>query len=146
MNKHLKFDREGIDLVKASEGLRLKAYRDPVGILTIGYGHTGSDVREGQTLSEQEAVQLLMDDVRFAEVAVKAYVNVPISQNQYDALVDFTFNCGVGALRSSTLLKKLNAGDYIGAGQEFQRWNKAGGKVLPGLTKRRASEAALFGT
>lgn len=136
MNKHLKFDREGIDLVKASEGLRLKAYRDPVGILTIGYGHTGSDVREGQTLSEQEAVQLLMDDVRFAEVAVKAYVNVPISQNKY----------GVGALQSSTLLKKLNAGDYIGAGQEFHRWNKAGGKVLPGLTKRRASEAALFGT
>lgn len=146
MNEHLKFDRAGIDLVKASEGLRLKAYRDPVGILTIGYGHTGSDVREGQTLSEQEAVQLLMDDVRFAEVAVKAYVNVPISQNQYDALVDFTFNVGVGALQSSTLLKKLNAGDYIGAGQEFHRWNKAGGKVLPGLTKRRASEAALFGT
>lgn len=145
MNEHLKFDRAGIDLVKASEGVRLKAYRDPVGVLTIGYGHTGTDVYEGQTISEGEAAQLLMDDVKFAEVGVKAYVNVPISQNQYDALVDFTFNLGVGALRSSTLLKKLNAGDYVGAGKEFFRWDKAGGKVLPGLTKRRAAEAALWG-
>lgn len=145
MNEHLKFDRAGIDLVKASEGVRLKAYRDPVGVLTIGYGHTGTDVYEGQTISEGEAAQLLMDDVKFAEVGVKAYVLVPISQNQFDALVDFTFNLGVGALRSSTLLKKLNAGDYVGAGREFFRWDKAGGKVLPGLTKRRAAEAALWG-
>lgn len=144
MNENLEFDRDGINLVALSESLRLTAYRDSVGVLTIGYGHTGRDVYEGQTITQDEAEQLLMRDVRIAELDVKAAVKVPISQHQYDALVDFAFNLGGPALQGSTLLRLLNAGDYSGADGEFKKWDHAGGKVLPGLTKRRAAEAALF--
>ena len=144
MNENLEFDRDGIDLVAASEGCRLTAYRDSVGVLTIGYGHTGRDVYEGQTITQDEAEQLLLRDVRIAELDVKAVVKVPISQRQYDALVDFAFNLGGPALQGSTLLRLLNVGDYAGADAEFKKWDHAGGKVLPGLTKRRAAEAALF--
>jgi len=144
MNENLEFDRDGIDLVQMAEGCRLTAYRDSVGVLTIGYGHTGRDVYEGQTITQEEAVSLLMRDVRIAELDVKAAVKVPISQHQYDALVDFAFNLGGPALHGSTLLRLLNSGDYEGASAEFKKWDHAGGKVLPGLTKRRAAEAALF--
>ncbi len=144
MNEELNFDRNGIDLVELSEGLRLTAYRDAVGVLTIGYGHTGNEVQLGQTISQSEAEQLLMHDLYLAEKDVKAMVKVPIGQHQYDALVDFTFNLGGLALQSSTLLRMLNSGDYAGADAEFKKWNHAGGKVLSGLTRRRAAEAALF--
>jgi len=144
MNDNLQFDRDGIDLVALSEGLRLTAYRDSVGVLTIGYGHTGPDVYEGQTITKEEAESLLMRDVHIAELDVHAMVKVPLSQHQYDALVDFAFNLGGPALHGSTLLRLLNAGDYAGADAEFKKWDHAGGKVLTGLTKRRAAEAALF--
>lgn len=144
MNDNLEFDRDGLDFVEFSEGCELTAYRDPVGVLTIGYGHTGYDVYDGQTITLNDAEELLRRDIRFAEIGVKALVKVQLSQRQYDALVDFTFNLGIGALRSSTLLTKLNSGDYDGASEEFKRWDHAGGKVLPGLTKRRLAEAALF--
>lgn len=144
MNQNLEFDHDGIDLVEGSEGVRLAAYRDTVGIWTIGYGHTGPDVHPGQTITQADAEELLRRDVRVAALGVKACVSVQLSQHQFDALVDFTFNLGIEKLRTSTLLRLLNAGDYVAADAEFRKWDHAGGKVLPGLTKRRATEAALF--
>lgn len=139
---------EGIRLVKFYEGLYLKAYIDPVGVLTIGYGHTGPDVFEGQVISEQQAEDLLVKDLAHHEAFVEGVVTVPLNDNQRAALTSFAFNVGNGSLRDSTLLKKLNAGDVEGASNEFTRWVHGtvnGVKtVLPGLVKRRASERALF--
>lgn len=136
---------DGIALIKRYEALRLKAYKDPVGIPTIGYGHTGEDVALGQTITEEEADALLRTDLIEAETAITRAVRVPLNPNQFSALVSLTFNIGVGAFLKSTLLKKLNAGDYKGAQAQFDRWNKAGGKVLPGLVKRRNSEEEMYG-
>ncbi len=135
----------GLNHIKANEGLRTTAYRDPVGIWTIGYGHTGADVKPGQKITEAQAEALLRKDVAWAENAVRKNVKVPLTQGQFDALTSFTFNCGAGALQKSTLLKKLNAGDYAGAQAEFGKWVHGGGKVLPGLVRRRAEEAQMFG-
>lgn len=140
----LSLSRNGLDLIKSFEGLRLKAYQDSAGVWTIGYGHTGG-VRPGQQISQAQAEQYLRGDVRWAEQAVRDNVKVPISQNQFDALVSFTFNLGPNALKNSTLLKKLNAGDYAGAQAEFGKWVHAGGQRLEGLVRRRAEEAQLFG-
>ena len=137
--------KKGIELIKSFEGCRLAAYKCPAGVLTIGYGHT-SGVASGQTISQAQAEEYLRADLAKYESAVNECVTVVINQNQFDALVSFAYNCGAGALKSSTLLKKLNAGDYSGAASEFAKWNKASGKVLAGLTKRRAAEAALFNT
>lgn len=136
--------QKGLDHIKSFEGLRLRAYRDPVGVWTIGYGHTGG-VKPGQVISRERAEQLLRSDTGWAQDAVRRNVKVPLSQGQFDALTSFTFNLGAGALASSTLLKKLNAGDYAGAQKEFGRWVHAGGEVLQGLVRRRASEAKMFG-
>ncbi|MGV3621975.1 MAG: glycoside hydrolase family protein [Archangium sp.] len=141
-----KLGQAGLNLIKEFEGLRLTAYRDPVGVLTIGYGHTGSDVKPGMTISQQRAEQLLKNDTGWAQKAVRDTVKVPLTQGQFDALTSFTFNLGAGALRSSTLVKKLNAGDYAGAQNEFGRWVHAGGQVLAGLVRRRAAEAKMFGS
>ena len=136
----------GLNMIEKYEGLYLNAYQDPgAGIWTIGYGHTGSDVKPGQTITKAEAEQLLKKDVAGAEKDVRNLVKVPLTQGQFDALVSFTFNLGAGALKSSTLLKKLNAGDYAGAQAEFGKWVHAGGKVLPGLVARRQEEATMFG-
>lgn len=134
----------GISLIKRFEGLRLEAYLDAVGVWTIGYGHTGPDVFRGRTITEEEADALLRKDLGSAENCVRAAVSVPISQGEFDALVSFVFNLGCGALRRSTLLRLLNGGDHDGAALEFAKWNKADGKVLAGLTRRRAAEAELF--
>ncbi|MDE6314031.1 MAG: lysozyme [Lachnospiraceae bacterium] len=146
----MKIAVKGLDLIKKSEGLELKSYKDAAGVLTIGYGHTGKDITEGMVITEEQAENLLKDDLRSAEQAVSNCVTVSINQNQFDALVSFTYNVGSGALRKSTLLKKLNAGDYKGAAAEFLKWNKAtvNGKKqeLKGLTKRREQEKALFET
>lgn len=144
MNEDMQFSEAGMALMEASEGLELTAYKCPAGVWTIGYGHTGADVYEGLTIDLDKAQQLLRADIRFAEMGVKTYAKVELTQGQYDALVDFAFNLGIGALRSSTLLKKLNSGDYYGASKEFARWNQAGGKVLSGLTRRRLAEEGLF--
>ncbi|PZR17268.1 MAG: hypothetical protein DI536_02780 [Archangium gephyra] len=141
-----KLGQAGLNLIKEFEGLRLKAYRDPVGVLTIGYGHTGSDVKPGMVITQQRAEQLLKNDTGWAQKAVRDTVKVPLTQGQFDALTSFTFNLGAGALRSSTLVKKLNAGDYAGAQKEFGRWVHAGGQVLAGLVRRRAAEARMFGS
>ena|ERR1700712_747376 len=140
----MKTSQKGIDLIKFYEGLSLKAYRDSVGVVTIGYGSTGSHVSMGQLISAEQAEDILKSDVTRFEMGVNQSVTVPLTQNQFDALISFSFNLGVANLKSSTLLKKLNAKDYAGASLEFERWNKAGGKVLAGLTKRRLAEKALF--
>ncbi|MBT9314950.1 lysozyme [Leptothoe spongobia TAU-MAC 1115] len=133
----------GVSLIKSFEGLRLKAYQDAVGVWTIGYGTTRG-VRPGQEISEAQAEALLKTDLNRFENAINQAVRVSINDNQFAALVSFTYNVGAGALRSSTLLRKLNRRDIYGAANEFPRWNRAGGRVLAGLTRRRNAERALF--
>lgn len=140
----MKISQKGIKLIQDFEGLELKAYKDSVGVLTIGWGSTGSHVTEGMTITKEQAEQLLKKDLERFEKGVSDLVKVPLNRNQFDALVSFSFNLGLGNLKSSTLLKKLNASDYTGASEEFERWNRAGGKVLKGLTRRRIAERDLF--
>ena len=137
----------GIALIKEFEGRRLAVYCDPIGILTVGYGHTGPDLEEGSIITEVEADAYLREDVAHAEKCVNRLTNgIQITQGQFDALVSFVFNLGCDALRRSTLLVNLLDGDDASAAKEFVRWNRAGGKVLAGLTRRREAEAALFRT
>ena len=140
----MSLSQAGLNLIKSHEGLRTTAYQDPVGVWTIGYGHTGT-AKPGQKITEAQAEQLLRQDVGWAQDAVRKNVKVPLTQGQFDALVSFTFNLGAGALGRSTLLKKLNAGDYAGAQAEFGKFVHAGGRVLPGLVRRRNEEAQMFG-
>jgi len=147
----MKTSQIGVDLIKEFEGLRLTAYQDPVGIWTIGYGHTNNTasadkypVFPGQTITAAQAEVILKADLVTYENAVNTYVTVSLTQKQFDALVSFSFNVGINALRSSTLLEKLNNGDYTGAANEFDRWIHAAGTVLPGLVRRRAAEKELF--
>ena len=141
---NFKYSAAGLELTKQFEGLELKAYQDSVGVWTIGYGHTGPDVKEGLTITEEQAGVLLAADVAWAVTCVNKSVKAKINQNQFDAMVDFVFNLGCASLVQSTLLKMVNAGDFEGAAKQFLRWNKAGGKVVRGLTKRRQAEAELF--
>lgn len=133
----------GVSLIKSFEGLRLRAYQDAVGVWTIGYGTTRG-VKPGQEISEAQAEALLKTDLNRFERAVNESVRIPINDNQFAALVSFTYNVGSGALKSSTLLRKLNRRDVYGASNEFLRWNRAGGRVLAGLTRRRKAERAMF--
>ena len=142
----MKISFEGLNLIKNYEGLRLEAYYCPSGILTIGYGHTGSDVWVGMTVTESEAENLLQQDLVKFENAVKNCITVPLNQNQFDALVSFTYNVGIGALQDSTLKKRLNAGEDPNkvAEEELPRWNKGSNGPLLGLIKRREAEVKLF--
>lgn len=139
----MNISKNGIDLIKKFEGCRLTAYKCPSGVYTIGYGHT-SGVKKGQRITQRQAEAYLREDVAKFENGVNKYVSAPLNQNQFDALVSFSFNCGLTAFKNSTLRKKLNAKDYEGAGKELLRWNKAGGVVLDGLKRRRNAEKALF--
>jgi spore coat assembly protein SafA len=141
---NMSLNQKGLDLIKGFEGLRLNAYQDSGGVWTIGYGHTGG-VKPGDRITQAQAEQYLRQDTGSAQQAVRNAVKVPLTQNQFDALVSFTYNLGAGALQKSTLLKKLNACDYAGAQAEFGKFVHAGGQVLQGLVRRRAEEAALFG-
>jgi len=134
---------KGLDLIKSFEGFRATAYICPAGVLTIGYGSTGPHAKKGMTITEAQGEELLRKDVARFERGVSALVG-ETTQGRFDALVSFAFNIGLGALESSTLLKKHKAGDYAGAAEQFARWNKGGGKVLPGLTRRRAAETDLY--
>jgi len=134
----------GLDLVKRSEGLVLTAYRDAVGVWTIGYGHTGADVKPGLKISQAQAETLLRKDLSRFETGVRSLVKVPVNTNQFSALVCFVYNVGIGALAQSTLLALLNQRDYQGAADQFSRWVYGGGQALPGLVKRRSEERALF--
>lgn len=138
-----RINRAGLDLIKRFEGLRLEAYVCPAGVLTIGWGHTGPDVRPEMVCTRQKADALLHKDLERFETGVAEALKVRVTDNQYAALVSLAFNIGLGAFGRSTLLRKVNEEDPTAA-DEFQRWNKAKGKTLPGLTKRRAAEAALF--
>ena len=139
---------KGIALIKQFEGCKLTAYQDSVGVWTIGYGWTqpveGKPIRAGMTIKQETAERLLKTGLVSYESDVSRLVKVGLTQGQFDALVSFTYNLGARSLSTSTLLRKLNAGDYAGAADEFLRWNKAGGKVLNGLTRRREAERDLF--
>ncbi|MCK6835579.1 lysozyme [Enterobacter asburiae] len=139
---------KGIALIKQFEGCKLTAYQDSVGVWTIGYGWTqpvdGKPIRAGMTIKQETADRLLKTGLVSYESDVSRLVKVGLTQGQFDALVSFTYNLGARSLSTSTLLRKLNAGGYAGAADEFLRWNKAGGKVLNGLTRRREAERALF--
>nr|WP_249429804.1 lysozyme [Enterobacter kobei] len=139
---------KGIALIKQFEGCKLTAYQDSVGVWTIGYGWTQpvdcKPIRAGMTIKQEAAERLLKTGLVSYESDVSRLVKVGLNQGQFDALVSFVYNLGARSLSTSTLLRKLNAGDYAGAADEFLRWNKAGGKVLNGLTRRREAERALF--
>lgn len=143
-----KTNSRGLSLLKEEEGLRLNRYIDAVGVPTIGYGHA---IKKGERLTkitERQADELLEADLLDAEAAVERLAHVPLNSNQFSALVSFVFNLGEDKVADSTMFRLLNAGDYQGAAKQFSRWNKGkqGGRLvaLPGLTRRRAREAALF--
>lgn len=138
----------GLDLIKEFEGLETEAYPDPGNKVTgepwtIGYGHTRG-VRRGDTCTEEQATDWLREDLQAAEGAVRHLVDVPLTQGQFDALASFVFNCGAGAFGNSTLLRLLNQGLYASAADQFKRWNRGADGPLPGLSRRRAAETALF--
>jgi len=151
-----------LEKIKQWEGFRPRAYDDAtgnevldsndqvLGTLTIGYGHTGPDVKPGEKITQEQGVQILLTDLQRFEDGVDKAVKVDLTDNQFGALVSFAFNIGVSAFRSSTLLKKLNKGDYASVPSELARWNKStvNGKkvVVPGLSNRRAAEAGLWAT
>jgi len=147
----MRISQRGIDLIKRHEGLRLQAYRDAVSVVTIGYGHTRT-ARLGQVISAGDAEALLRADLDGFEAGVARLVTRPIEQSQFDALVSFAFNVGLDidadrraeGLGDSTLLALVNAGRDQDAAIEFVKWNKAGGRPLLGLTRRRLAEAQLF--
>lgn len=135
----------GAGAIVAHEGLRTTAYVDPVGIVTVCAGHTKT-AKLGQVKTKAECAELLRQDTKHAETAIKRLVKVKLTQRQYDALVSFVFNVGEGNFATSTLLKRINEGRCTAASQEFLRWDKAKGKRLPGLTARREYESAEFNT
>ncbi len=134
---------EGLALIKKFEGCELKAYQCSAGVWTIGYGHT-KDVVEGMEITQEQAEQMLVDELHEYESYINKYVTVALSQNQFDALVSWVYNLGPANLSASTMLKVLNSGEYEDVPAQMKRWNKAGGKVLEGLIRRREAEACLF--
>ena len=141
MNK--KTSAEGVALVKKFEGCELEAYQCSANVWTIGYGHTRG-VKEGDNCSQDDAESMLVEDLEEFEGYVNDIVQCPLEQNQFDALVAWTYNLGPTNLRESTLLIRLNEENYNDVPTQIRRWNKAGGKVLDGLIRRREAEALLF--
>jgi len=140
-----RISNSGINKIKKHEALRLEPYKDSAGLWTIGYGHLLKKGEWWDSITEEFAEELLRQDLAIAERAVNDYVLVPINQNQYDALVSLVFNIGIGNFKKSTLLKKINNGnDKDDIANEFLRWKKAGGYVIPGLLARREVERELF--
>ena len=132
----MNISNEGLSLIKKFEGCELDSYKCAAGVWTIGYGSTHG-IEKGMSISKSRAEELLLEDIAEFE-------DINLSQNKYDALVSWTFNLGGGNLNSSTMLKVLNAGDYENVPEQIKRWNKANGKVLEGLIRRREAEALLF--
>lgn len=143
---NLVYSNYGNALTKGMEQCRLTAYPDATGIMTIGWGHTGPEVCAGLVWTPAQADAALFNDEQNAVFMVNSLVQVILTQHEFDALVDFVFNVGGGNFRSSTLLTKLNAGDYAGAAAEFPKWDHAAGRVLAGLLKRRTEEQNEFNT
>ena len=154
MNDDLHLSPAGANLIKAFEGLlkkighdQYKAYVCPAGVTTIGWGTTaelGRKLSKDTVWTKQQCDDAFLNDMKAFEKEVKRLVKVKLTQYQFDALTSFCYNCGGGNLAKSTLLKCVNRGDFKQAAQEFKKWNKGGGKVLAGLTRRRASESLLF--
>ena len=142
--QQFRYSEAGLALTRSFEGFRSEAYQDSAGVWTIGYGHTGPDVTAGRRVSEFEAEALLRADIAGSVACVNRAVEVPITQNQFDALVDFCFNVGRGAFLRSSLLGYLNQEDFYAVGVQFRMWVNAGGKPVEGLVRRRAAEAAMF--
>lgn len=140
----MKTSQNGINLIKQFEGLRLEAYKCPGGVLTIGYGHTGDDVKEGDRITPDNAEYLLKQDIKSAEYCINTEVKRELTQNQYDALISFVFNIGSFNFRHSTLLRQLNYGNYQKAAEQFDKWIYSKKTILPGLVKRRKAERLLF--
>lgn len=141
----MKTSAKGIELIKAFEGFESQAYLCPANVWTIGYGTT-SNVKKGQVITESQAVTFLEDDLEKFEKAVNSLVKVKLTQDQFDALVSWVYNLGQGNFASSTMLRLLNQGKYDTVPDQMLRWNKAGGKALAGLTRRRKAEGDLFST
>jgi lysozyme len=139
----MKISNIGIDLIKQFEGCETKAYKCPAGVWTIGYGHI-KGVQEGDVITETQAHEMLVEELKEYENYILNAVEVDLNQNQFDAMVSWVYNLGPTNLKSSTLLKELNSKNYNAAAQEITKWNKAGGKVLTGLVRRREAEASLF--
>lgn len=134
----------GLDIIREFEGFSAEPYLCPGGYWTIGYGHTRGVSADTEPVTKDEAMVLLWEDAEVFENSVRSLVKVPLTQNQFDALVSFAYNVGANNLARSTLLKKVNMSDYHGAALEFAKWRMAGGKVLAGLKQRRKAEALLF--
>ena len=141
--KRMNISSKGIDLIKHFEGCELEAYHCAAGVPTIGYGHI-KGVQMGDTITQDEAEAMLVHELTEYENYIHDCVTAPLNQNQFDALVSWVFNLGVGNLKASTLLKVVNVGNYDRVPEQIMRWNKANGKVLEGLTRRRQAEADLF--
>jgi lysozyme len=144
----MRMSAAGLATVKEFEGLRLKAYKCPAAVWTIGYGHTSAAgnpiVTPELVITKEEAEETLARDMEQYEEGVRKYVKVDLTQGQFDALVDFAYNAGVGALAKSTLLKRVNAEKFDEVPAEFMKWTKGGGKELPGLVRRRRAEVKLW--
>lgn len=143
MNENLRTNKKGIQLIKEFEGFREKAYICPAGKWTIGYGFT-SDVKEGDMITEKEAEERLVKELTQVENEIKKVVKVPLNGNQFSALVSFVYNLGIRNFKNSTLLAYLNKNRFEEVAKQLLRWNKAGGKELPGLARRRKAERDLF--
>jgi lysozyme len=143
----MRIDKRGEELLHTSEGLELKAYLDTGGVWTIGWGNTsinGKPVTKGMTCTKEEADEEWRKDVDEAEASVKKLVKVPLTQGQFNALVDFVYNVGEGQFSKSTLLRLLNKGDYEGACKQFPRWVYDNGKKINGLVKRNRKRQEMF--
>jgi lysozyme len=141
--KNMNISQEGLGLIKKFEGCELEAYKCAAGVWTIGYGST-KGVKEKDTITQEQADGLLLHEMEEYEGYIKDAVTVDLKQNQFDALVSWVFNLGPANLKSSTMLKVLNNKEYDDVPAQIKRWNKAGGKVLQGLIRRREAEALLF--
>lgn len=139
----MKTSQKGIDFIKRHEALRIHAYKDAVGVWTIGYGHT-STAKQGMTITEKEAENLLKQDLKIAEDEINRH-SLPLKQHQFDSLTSLVFNIGIGAFRKSTLLKRLKIDvNHPDIASQFNRWVYGGGKILKGLVRRRKEETNLY--
>lgn len=137
------YSKIGLTLTESFEGCRLRAYQDSIGRWTIGFGHT-ANVQPGDICTQEQAEAMLMADVAWAVAFVNHVIKVPLTQGEFDALVDFTFNLGSGSLQHSSLLVLVNQGNMQAAAEEFEKWDHAGGRVVAGLLRRRQAEEKEF--
>ena len=144
MTPAMTYSKTGFTLTESFEGCKLTAYQDSVGVWTIGYGTTGPDVYEGLTITQAQAEGLLADRIALAASCVNTAITVQLTQPEFDALVDFTYNLGCRAFCNSTMRRLINEGNMAAAAVQFDSWDHAGGKVVAGLLRRRQAETTEF--